>query len=109
MSSDGPADRAADPADDGPPVAEELVVVRRDDLQEFHLLAGDEVVSVLGFEQRGTTVVLSHTATPEPLRHRGYAGALVGRALAQLDQDGSRVVVRCPFVRWWQSAAAAGR
>jgi predicted GNAT family acetyltransferase len=109
VSNDGPADPAADPAADGPPVAEELLVVRRDDLQEFHLLAGDEVVSVLGFGQRGTTVVLSHTATPEPLRHRGYASALVERALAQLDADGSRVVVRCPFVRWWQGAAAAGR
>ena len=84
-------------------------MVRRDDLQEFHLLVGDEVVSVLGFEQRGSTVVLSHTATPEPLRHRGYASALAERVLAQLDLDGSRVLVRCPFVRWWQGAAAAAR
>jgi predicted GNAT family acetyltransferase len=84
----------------------DLRVVRRDDLQEFHLLAGDDVVSVMGFEQRGGTVVVLHTATPEPMRHRGYASTLVERALAELERDGAHVTVRCPFVRWWQSTTA---
>jgi len=84
----------------------DLRVVRRDDLQEFHLLAGDDVVSVMGFEQRGGTVVVLHTATPEPMRHRGYASTLVERALAELERDGVHVTVRCPFVRWWRGTTA---
>lgn len=85
----------------------DLRVVRRDDLQEYHLLAGDDVVSVLGFEQRGSTVVVLHTATREPWRHRGCASALVEQVLTELERDGARVAVRCPFVRWWQGAAAS--
>ena len=80
--------------------------MRRDDLQEFQLLAGDDVVSVMGFEQRGGTVVVLHTATPEPLRHRGYASTLVERALTELERHGAHITVRCPFVRWWQSTTA---
>ena len=90
------------------PTPEDLRVVRRDDLQEFHLLAGDDVVSVMGFEQRGGSVVVLHTATPEALRHRGHASTLVERALAELERDGAHVMVRCPFVRWWQSTTSAG-
>jgi hypothetical protein len=52
------------------PTPTDLGVVRRDDLQEFQLVHGDDVVSVVGFEQRGGSVVVLHTATPEPLRHR---------------------------------------
>ena len=85
----------------------DLRVVRQHDLQEFHLLAGDDVVSVMGFEQRGGTIVVLHTATPEPLRHRGYASTLVERALAELDRDGAHVLVRCPFVRWWQTTTGS--
>ena len=88
------------------PTPEDLRLVRRDDLQEFQLLDGDDVVSVMGFEQRGGTVVVLHTATPEPLRHRGYASPLVEHALAELERDGAHVTVRCPFVRWWQSTTA---
>ena len=87
------------------PTQPDLRIVRRDDLQEFHLLDADDVVSTLGFEQRGTTVVLLHTATPEDLRHRGYASTLVEGALDELARDGSHVLVRCPFVRWWQGTA----
>ena len=84
----------------------DLRVVRRDDLQEFHLLDGDDVVSVMGSEQRGGSAVVLRTATPEPLRHLGYASTLVERALAELERDGAHVTVRCPFVRWWQSTTA---
>jgi predicted GNAT family acetyltransferase len=88
------------------PTSTDLRVVRRDDLQEFQLVHGDDVVSVVGFEQRGGSVVVLHTATPEPLRHRGCASTLVERALAELERDGAHVTVRCPFVRWWQSTTA---
>jgi predicted GNAT family acetyltransferase len=85
----------------------EPVVRHRPDLQEFHLLAGDDVLSVVGYDRHGDSVAVLHTATPEPLRHRGHASALVEVVLAQLADEGVTVHVRCPFVRWWQSSRGA--
>ncbi len=83
------------------------LVHHRSELQEYHLLDGGEVVSVLGYDQRGDTVVLLHTATKEHVRGRGYAGALVQEVLADLSARKVHVVVVCPFVRWWQSSRKA--
>lgn len=85
-----------------------LVVRQRPDLQEFHLLDGEDVVSVVGYERRGASVVVLHTATPEPLRHRGYASTLVEAVLAELEREQAHVLIRCPFVRWWQGPRSQG-
>ena len=48
--------------------------------------------------------MLLHTATREDLRHRGHASTLVEMVLAEVSAQPEQVVVRCPFVRWWQTA-----
>jgi len=53
-------------------------------------------------------VVLLHTATEPQQRNHGYASALVEQVLTDLDADGRRTVVRCPFVRWYLDTSAAG-
>jgi predicted GNAT family acetyltransferase len=86
-----------------------LVLKHRADLQSYHLLDGEDVVSEVGYDRHGSTLVLLHTATREDVRHRGYASALVESVLAELSAQPDHVVVRCPFVRWWQAADPAQR
>ena len=85
-----------------------LVLQHRADLQSYQLLDGDDVVSEVGYDRHGSTLVLLHTATREDVRHRGYASALVEKVLAEVAAQ-QHVVVRCPFVRWWQAADPAQR
>jgi predicted GNAT family acetyltransferase len=85
-----------------------LVVRHRADMRSYQLLDGDDVVSVVGYDRHGSTLVLLHTATREDLRHRGCASTLVEKVLAEVSVQ-QHVVVRCPFVRWWQTADTAQR
>ena len=72
----------------------------------YELLVDSEVVSVLGYERRDDTVVLAHTATEPEHRHRGHASALVAAVVDELDREGLRQVVRCPFIRWYLAREA---
>jgi len=61
-------------------------------------LDGDEAYVEYRMRDEGT-IDLHHTFVPEEHRHRGIAGAVVGRALEHAREKGLRVVATCPFVR----------
>ncbi len=69
--------------------------------QRYELVLDGAAVSVLGYDRSRDTVVLLHTATEPEARHRGHASALVAAVVADLEERGLRVVVRCPFVKWY--------
>jgi hypothetical protein len=49
---------------------------------QYEWVVDDQVVAVLGYEERGSTILLLHTATDPALQDRGLVPS-----------------VRCPFVR----------
>ncbi len=82
------------------------VEIEHDEEQgQYALHVDGDQVSVLGYERRGDTVVVLHTATEVEQRGRGYASRLVDEVLARLEDEGASVVLRCPFAR----ARVAGR
>ena len=66
---------------------------------QYELVVDGQVVAVVGYEDRGSAIVLLHTATEPGLRRRGYATRLVAHALEDADARNLTVQVRCPFVR----------
>ena len=66
---------------------------------QYEWVVDGEVAAVLGFEERGSTIVLLHTATDPALRGRGHATRLVEAVLADVADRGLVPSVRCPFVR----------
>ncbi len=67
--------------------------------QTYELVVDGQTVSVVGYEQRGTTVVLLHTATVPEFRNRGLATQLVGEVLEDLRARQLTPSVVCPFIR----------
>ena len=72
---------------------------RSAELDQYEWVVDGEVAAVLGFEERGSTIVLLHTATDPALRGRGHATRLVEAVLADVADRGLVPSVRCPFVR----------
>ncbi|MFG6402086.1 MULTISPECIES: GNAT family N-acetyltransferase [unclassified Microbacterium] len=75
------------------------------DASRYTLHDGDDLVSVLDYRDDGRSVAMTRAYTIPTFRGHGYAGELVERAVAQLEQDGSRQVVPvCWYVADWFSA-----
>ena len=72
---------------------------RSEELDQYEWVVDGEVVSVLGFEERGSTVLLLHTATDPGMRGQGHATRLVAAVLQDVADRGLVPSVRCPFVR----------
>ena len=72
---------------------------RSSELEQYEWVVDGQVAAVLGVEERGSTVLLLHTATDPALRGRGHATRLVEAVLADVAQRGLVPSVRCPFVR----------
>jgi predicted GNAT family acetyltransferase len=84
----------------GPPSQQADGLVRRADQDhQYELVVDGRVVSVLGYEERGTAIVLLHTATDPGMRRRGFATRLVAHVLGEAAARKQTVQVRCPFVR----------
>ena len=66
---------------------------------QYEWVVDEQVVAVLGFEERGSTILLLHTATDPALRGRGHATDLVAAVLRDVAVRGLVPSVRCPFVR----------
>lgn len=79
--------------------AGQVVVRRVEEEQRYELVVDGEVVSVLGFDLRGTDIVLLHTATQPGRRGQGHATRLVDAVLDDIAGRGLVPAVRCPFVR----------
>jgi len=73
-----------------------------EDESRYELLVDGVLVSVVGYSRRGDVVVLANTATEPEFRHRGHATELVGAVLHDLESQGVRTLVHCPFIRWYQ-------
>jgi predicted GNAT family acetyltransferase len=66
---------------------------------QYEWVVDDRVVAVMGFEERGSTIVLLHTATDVAARGQGHATRLVAAVLQDVAERGLSPSVRCPFVR----------
>ena len=98
MTAQGPETETGPSA--APAPAALAPTVRRDEKdQQYELVVDGDVASVLGYETRGQTVVLLHTATAPGLRGRGHATALVQAVMADIAVRGLSPTVRCPFIR----------
>lgn len=62
-------------------------------------IEADGQVAFLQYQRKPNTVVLIHTEVPSSLRGRGLGNILAKAALEAVRAEGSRLEVRCPFVR----------
>ncbi len=75
------------------------------DASRYTLHRGDELVSVLDYRDDGRTVAMTRAYTIPVHRGHGYAGELVARAVAELQQQGDRKVSPvCWYVADWFEA-----
>jgi predicted GNAT family acetyltransferase len=63
----------------------------------FELDVGD-AVAFANYRLAPSTVIITHTETPQDLRGRGVASELVQGALQLIRADGLKVVAGCGFV-----------
>jgi predicted GNAT family acetyltransferase len=63
----------------------------------FELDVGNEV-AFANYRLAPSTVIITHTETPQSLRGRGIASELVKGALELIRVDGNRVIAGCGFV-----------
>jgi len=77
----------------------EVSLRRSAESEQYEWVVDDRVVSVLGFEERGSTIVLLHTATDPAARGQGHATDLVAAVLQDVADRGLVPSVRCPFIR----------
>jgi uncharacterized protein len=75
------------------------------DASRFTLHRGGDLVSVLDYRDDGRTVAMTRAYTIPTFRGSGYAGELVDRAVAMLEQAGDREVIPvCWYVADWFQA-----
>lgn len=68
----------------------------------YTLHKDDDLVSVLDYRDDGRTVAMTRTFTIPTFRGHGYAGELVERAVADLEQRGDRKILpMCWYVGQW--------
>ena len=83
----------------------ELRFTHESDASRYTLHRGDDLVSVLDYRDDGRTVAMTRAYTIPTFRGHGYAGELVGRAVAELERSGDRSVVPvCWYVADWFAA-----
>lgn len=98
-----PGRRVAGPA--YPVRMTELRFTKETDASRYTLHRGDDLVSVLDYRDDGRTVAMTRAYTVPTFRGHGYAGELVERAVAELEQRGDREVVPvCWYVADWFEA-----
>lgn len=75
------------------------------DASRYTLHKGDDLVSVLDYRDDGRIVAMTRAYTVPTFRGHGYAGELVERAVADIEQRGDRVVSPvCWYVADWFAA-----
>lgn len=72
-------------------------VIKSEARQRYELQA-DGGVAVAYYEPRGQAIAFTHTLVPERLQGRGLAGRLIKAALADVRQQGLKVIAECQFV-----------
>jgi len=75
------------------------------DASRYTLHLGDDLVSVLDYSDDGRTVAMTRAYTVPTFRGHGYAGDVVARAVAELEERGDRAVSPvCWYVAEWFDA-----
>ncbi len=72
---------------------------RSSELEQYEWVVDGQVAAVLGYEERGQSILLLHTATDPALRRQGHATRMVAAVLEDVAQRQLVPSVRCPFVR----------
>jgi len=81
-----------------------LTFTHEPDASRYTLHRGDDLVSVLDYRDDGRTVAMTRAYTIPTFRGHGYAGELVDRAVAELEQHAERQVIPvCWYVADWFS------
>ncbi|GAA5206578.1 hypothetical protein GCM10025774_08220 [Microbacterium kyungheense] len=80
----------------------ELRFSNEPDASRYTLHRGDDLVSILDYRDDGRTVAMTRAYTVPTFRGHGYAGELVGRAVAELESSGDRKIIPvCWYVADW--------
>ena len=70
----------------------ELQFADEKDASRYTLHRGGDLVSVLDYRDDGRTIALTRAYTIPTFRGHGYAGEVVARAVADIEERGDRVV-----------------
>ena len=82
-----------------------LTFTHETDASRYTLHRGSDLVSVLDYRDDGRTVAMTRAYTVPTFRGNGYAGEVVDRAVAALEQQGDRQVIPvCWYVADWFAA-----
>ena len=83
----------------------ELLFADEKDASRYTLHRGGDLVSVLDYRDDGRTIALTRAYTIPTFRGHGYAGEVVARAVADIEERGDRVVSPvCWYVADWFDA-----
>jgi len=75
------------------------------DASRYTLHRGADLVSVLDYRDDGRTVAMTRAYTVPSFRGHGYAGEIVARAVAEIEERGDRTVIPvCWYVADWFEA-----
>lgn len=82
-----------------------LTFTHEPDASRYTLHSGSNLVSALDYRDDGRTVALTRAFTVPTFRGHGYAGEIVDRAVAALEEAGDRKVLPvCWYVAEWFEA-----
>ena len=83
----------------------DLRFTHESDASRYTLHRGGDLVSVLDYRDDGRTIVMARAYTIPAFRGHGYAGALVDRAVADVEGRGDRrIIPLCWYVADWFAA-----
>ncbi|MFB8388358.1 GNAT family N-acetyltransferase [Microbacterium sp. NPDC055910] len=83
----------------------ELRFSHEPDASRYTLHRGDDLVSVLDYNDDGRSVAMTRAYTVPTFRGHGYAAIIVDRAVAALEESGDRTVIPvCWYVADWFAA-----
>lgn len=81
--------------------APELTIADRPDLRRYEAHLADELVGFVEYRLAGTRRMLLHTEVPPKFGGRGIAAAMARHILDEARAAGTRVTVKCPYIRAW--------
>lgn len=79
-----------------------LTITDDPDLRRYEARLGDELAGFVEYRRvAGGRRILLHTEVPPAFGGRGIGAALARHILDAARADGTRVTVKCPFIRSW--------
>jgi predicted GNAT family acetyltransferase len=78
-----------------------LTIADRPDARRYEAHLGDELAGFVEYRLAGTRRILLHTEVPPAFGGRGIAAAMARHILEEAQAAGTRVTVKCPYIRAW--------